>query len=60
MEILGRKAGPVRPPLANCRPADVADVRAVLGTFGGFVEEREGGLRAERSASGAGGKSLGG
>jgi 5-dehydro-4-deoxyglucarate dehydratase len=60
MEILGRGAGPVRPPLANCRPADLADIRTVLAMFGDFVEEREPGLRAERSASGAGGKSLGG
>jgi hypothetical protein len=26
MEILGKPAGPVRPPLMNCKPQDVADL----------------------------------
>ena len=27
MEILGHRAGPVRPPLCNCRKQDVEDIR---------------------------------
>jgi 5-dehydro-4-deoxyglucarate dehydratase len=30
MEILGKPAGPVRPPLVNCRPEDLADLRKLL------------------------------
>ncbi|MGH7249076.1 MAG: 5-dehydro-4-deoxyglucarate dehydratase [Pseudomonadota bacterium] len=33
MEILGMPAGPVRPPLANCRPQDVADLRELLKVY---------------------------
>ena len=30
MEILGMPAGPVRPPLMNCRPNDIEDVRTLM------------------------------
>jgi 5-dehydro-4-deoxyglucarate dehydratase len=33
MEILGMPAGPVRPPLTNCRPQDVDDLRKLMGVF---------------------------
>jgi 5-dehydro-4-deoxyglucarate dehydratase len=33
MELLGMTAGPVRPPLANMRPEDVADLRQVLERY---------------------------
>lgn len=33
MEILGMPAGPVRPPLTNCRPEDLADLRALMETY---------------------------
>lgn len=54
MEILGMAAGPVRPPLANCRPEDVADIRKVLEVYREVIEERESGESAERSPAGAG------
>jgi 5-dehydro-4-deoxyglucarate dehydratase len=33
MEMLGMPAGPVRPPLMNCRPQDVADLRVLMQTY---------------------------
>ncbi len=33
MEILGMTAGPVRPPLMNTKPADVADLRELMGVY---------------------------
>jgi 5-dehydro-4-deoxyglucarate dehydratase len=54
MEILGMAAGPVRPPLINCRPQDVEDVRKLMEVYGDVIEERESGERAERSPAGAG------
>lgn len=33
MEILGMPAGPVRPPLVNCRPQDVEDLRALMQVY---------------------------
>ena len=54
MEILGMPAGPVRPPLINCRPQDVEDVRKLMDVYRDVIEERESGERAERSPAGAG------
>jgi 5-dehydro-4-deoxyglucarate dehydratase len=33
MELLGLTAGPVRPPLANMRPEDVADLRDLIELY---------------------------
>jgi 5-dehydro-4-deoxyglucarate dehydratase len=33
MEILGMPAGPVRPPLANCKPEDVADLERLMEIY---------------------------
>lgn len=33
MEILGMPAGPVRPPLMNCRPKDVEDIRKLMEVY---------------------------
>ena len=55
MEILGMPAGPVRPPLTNCRPQDVGDIRKLLEVYREVLEERESGESAERSPAGAGG-----
>jgi 5-dehydro-4-deoxyglucarate dehydratase len=33
MEILGMSAGPVRPPLMNCRPADREDLRKLMDVY---------------------------
>ncbi len=38
MELLGMPAGPVRPPLQNCRPQDVADIRALLDTYAEWID----------------------
>lgn len=43
MEILGMTAGPVRPPLMNTRPADVADIRDLMGVYREWIEEGESG-----------------
>ena len=56
MEISGSPAGPVRPPLQDCTAQDREDVRRLLATYGEFVEERESGIQADRSTSGAGRK----
>jgi 5-dehydro-4-deoxyglucarate dehydratase len=36
MEILGIPAGPVRPPLMNCRPKDVEDIRKLMEVYEEF------------------------
>jgi 5-dehydro-4-deoxyglucarate dehydratase len=54
MEILGIPAGPVRPPLTNCRAQDVEDIRKLLEVYREVIEERESGESAERSPAGAG------
>jgi 5-dehydro-4-deoxyglucarate dehydratase len=56
MEILGMPAGPVRPPLTNCRPQDVEDIRKLMEVYREVIEERESGESAERSPAGAGRK----
>ncbi len=33
MEIYGMPAGPVRPPLMNCRPQDVEDIRELMKVY---------------------------
>jgi 5-dehydro-4-deoxyglucarate dehydratase len=33
MEMLGMSAGPVRPPLMNTRPNDLADLRALMQVY---------------------------
>lgn len=33
MEIIGLPAGPVRPPLMNCRPEDAADLKKLMTTY---------------------------
>jgi 5-dehydro-4-deoxyglucarate dehydratase len=33
MDIIGLSAGPVRPPLMNCRPEDLEDIRALMNTY---------------------------
>src|SRR6202012_2575313 len=35
MEILGKPAGRVRPPLMNCRPSDIEDLRKVMAVYQG-------------------------
>jgi 5-dehydro-4-deoxyglucarate dehydratase len=55
MEVLGKPAGPVRPPLVNCRAEDVEDVRRLMHVYRDVLEERESGVKAERSPAGAGG-----
>jgi 5-dehydro-4-deoxyglucarate dehydratase len=36
MEVLGIPAGPVRPPLMNCRPKDVEDIRKLMDVYEEF------------------------
>ncbi|MDQ6705948.1 MAG: 5-dehydro-4-deoxyglucarate dehydratase [Acidobacteriota bacterium] len=57
MEILGMPAGPVRPPLIDCRPEDVADIRKLMDVYAGMRDRKESGTLAERSTMGAGGVS---
>jgi 5-dehydro-4-deoxyglucarate dehydratase len=38
MEILGMKAGPVRPPLSRCSPEDAQDIRRVMDLYKDFLE----------------------
>lgn len=54
MEILGMPAGPVRPPLSNCRPQDMEDIRRLMEVYRDVTKERESGVSAERSPTGAG------
>ena len=51
MEILGRRAGPVRPPLVACEPQDVEDIRRLMEVYRDVIEEREPGKPAVRSRS---------
>ncbi len=37
MEILGRKAGPVRPPLVNCCSEDIEDIRTLMDVYRAFA-----------------------
>ena len=57
MEILGIPAGPVRPPLTNCGPHDVEDIRKLMEVYSEVIQERESGKSAERSPAGAGRRS---
>jgi len=36
MEMLGMRAGPVRPPLTNCREKDLSDLRVLIDSFRSF------------------------
>ena len=36
MEMLGMRAGPVRPPLTNCREKDLSDLRLLIDSFRSF------------------------
>jgi 5-dehydro-4-deoxyglucarate dehydratase len=40
METLGMPAGPVRPPLTNCRPQDVDDIRELMKIYEEFREAK--------------------
>ncbi|HUS06730.1 MAG TPA: dihydrodipicolinate synthase family protein, partial [Bryobacteraceae bacterium] len=40
MEILGMPAGPVRPPLQNCREKDIADLRELMKEYAGMLDQR--------------------
>jgi 5-dehydro-4-deoxyglucarate dehydratase len=48
MEILGRKAGPVRPPLSPCRARDLQDLRRLMEVYRDMVEPST--LRAGKSS----------
>ncbi|MBI1791318.1 MAG: 5-dehydro-4-deoxyglucarate dehydratase [Acidobacteria bacterium] len=37
MEMLGMPAGPVRPPLTNCRPQDLEDLRKLMDVYAEFA-----------------------
>ena len=39
MEILGMPAGPVRPPLPDCDPQDLADLRALMDVYRSYGRE---------------------
>jgi 5-dehydro-4-deoxyglucarate dehydratase len=54
MEMLGHKAGPVRPPLCKCRKQDVEDLRSLMEVYREAIDGREPGVKAERSTMGAG------
>jgi 5-dehydro-4-deoxyglucarate dehydratase len=56
MEILGHRAGPVRPPLCNCRAQDVEDLQRLMEVYREVIDQRESGVQAERSTMGAGWK----
>jgi hypothetical protein len=38
MEILGRPAGPVRPPLVKCAPDDLEDLRQLMLTYSDWTK----------------------
>lgn len=40
MEILGMPAGPVRPPLMNCRPQDVEDLQQLMKVYEDMLDAR--------------------
>jgi 5-dehydro-4-deoxyglucarate dehydratase len=54
MEMLGHRAGPVRPPLCNCRQQDVEDLRVLMEVYRDVIDQREPGVKEERSTKGAG------
>lgn len=54
MELLGHRAGPVRPPLCNCRPQDVADLQRLMEVYSDVIDVRETGVKAGSSGVGAG------
>jgi hypothetical protein len=37
MELLGKPAGPVRPPLTNTRPQDIDDLKKVIAAYEGML-----------------------
>ncbi len=37
MELLGKSAGPVRPPLTNTRPQDIDDLKKVIAAYDGML-----------------------
>lgn len=37
MEIIGLPAGPVRPPLMNCRPEDAAELKKLMTTYADWI-----------------------
>jgi 5-dehydro-4-deoxyglucarate dehydratase len=55
MEMLGMPAGPVRPPLENTRPKDLADLSKLMEVSADMVGKREPGAIEERSSVEAGG-----
>jgi 5-dehydro-4-deoxyglucarate dehydratase len=38
MEILGMRAGPVRPPLSNCAERDIADLRTLMEAYADMID----------------------
>ncbi len=40
MEMMGRKAGPVRPPLTACREQDIEDIRSLMEIYAEKIDER--------------------
>ena len=40
MEILGKPAGPVRPPLTNCVAQDIADLRALMEVYADVLDRK--------------------
>jgi 5-dehydro-4-deoxyglucarate dehydratase len=40
MEVLGMAAGPVRPPLQNCRPQDIADIKSLVDIYREWIDLR--------------------
>lgn len=57
MEMLGMRAGPVRPPLRDCRQEDLADIRKLMELYSELGDQRESGEVAERFSVEAGGVS---
>jgi 5-dehydro-4-deoxyglucarate dehydratase len=55
MEMLGRHAGSVRPPLTACRTHDVDDLKRVMQVYRDVIDQRESAM-VERSPMGAGWK----
>ena len=39
MELMGKPAGPVRPPLQNTRPQDMADLRQIVDVYRSYEQE---------------------
>jgi dihydrodipicolinate synthase/N-acetylneuraminate lyase len=40
MEILGKPAGPVRPPLVNCRKEDLIELQRLMETYASITAQR--------------------